>query len=58
MSKTKQASDAVKGEPKPLAKEKIDNRSKRTEPNKSLAKFDPLQRYLSEISRYRLLTRT
>jgi len=57
MSKTKQTSDAAKGEQKPLAKEKIDNRSKRTETNKSLAKFDPLQRYLSEISRYRLLTR-
>ena len=30
--------------------------SKRTT-DKSLVKFDPLQRYLSEVSRYRLLTR-
>ncbi len=35
---------------------KIDNRSARAE-SKSLERFDPLQRYLSEISRYRLLTR-
>ena len=34
----------------------IDNKSARSE-TKSLAKFDPLQRYLSEISQYRLLTR-
>ena len=34
----------------------IDNKSARPE-TKSLAKFDPLQRYLSEISQYRLLTR-
>ncbi len=35
---------------------KIDNKSPKTEA-KSLVKFDPLQRYLSEISQYRLLTR-
>ena len=34
----------------------IDNRSPKTE-SKSVAKYDPLQRYLSEISQYRLLTR-
>ena len=34
----------------------IDTRISRSEP-KSLVKFDPLQRYLSEISQYRLLTR-
>ena len=35
---------------------KIDNKSPKSEA-KSLVKFDPLQRYLSEISQYRLLTR-
>ena len=35
---------------------KINNKSPKTE-SKSLVKFDPLQRYLSEISQYRLLTR-
>jgi RNA polymerase sigma-32 factor len=39
----------------------IDNRAKRHADHaladKALVKFDPLQRYLSEISRYRLLTR-
>jgi RNA polymerase sigma-32 factor len=39
----------------------IDNRAKRhadhAAADKALVKFDPLQRYLSEISRYRLLTR-
>lgn len=35
---------------------KIDNKSP-TADDKALAKFDPLQRYLSEISQYRLLTR-
>jgi RNA polymerase sigma-32 factor len=38
-------------------KNTIDNRSHRPESEKAVAKFDPLQRYLSEISRYRLLTR-
>ncbi len=31
--------------------------SKKDDDDKALVKFDPLQRYLSEISRYRLLTR-
>jgi RNA polymerase sigma-32 factor len=35
---------------------KIDNRSPSAD-DKAVAKFDPLQRYLSEISQYRLLTR-
>jgi len=35
----------------------IDNRNIHAEPSKALTKFDPLQRYLSEISQYRLLTR-
>ena len=35
----------------------IDNRSTRPDSEKAVTKFDPLQRYLSEISRYRLLTR-
>ena len=32
-------------------------REKNTSPEKALVKFDPLQRYLMEISRYKLLTR-
>ena len=36
--------------------QKIDNRSPKPD-TKNLVKFDPLQRYLSEISQYRLLTR-
>ncbi|MCP4745731.1 MAG: sigma-70 family RNA polymerase sigma factor [Desulfobacteraceae bacterium] len=43
-----------KNKKKPL--KKIDNRVKKAD-NKSVVKFDPLQRYLSEISQYRLLTR-
>jgi RNA polymerase sigma-32 factor len=39
--------------PEDLQKEKI----KTTEKDTSLAKFDPLQKYLAEISRYKLLTR-
>jgi RNA polymerase sigma-32 factor len=35
----------------------IDNRNTKVDSGKAVAKFDPLQRYLSEISRYRLLTR-
>lgn len=39
----------------------VDNRVKTTDPGggtgKNLVEYDPLQRYLSEISRYRLLTR-
>ena len=38
----------------PLGKEK---KKKSTDSEKALVKFDPLQRYLSEISTYRLLTR-
>ncbi len=40
------------------SKAPIDNRNVSQDTSgKALAKFDPLQRYLSEISRYRLLTR-
>jgi RNA polymerase sigma-32 factor len=48
-----EAAEAKETKPKRI---KIDNRSPRAE-SKSLVKFDPLQRYLSEISQYRLLTR-
>jgi RNA polymerase sigma-32 factor len=48
-----EATEAKETKPKRI---KIDNRSPRAE-SKSLVKFDPLQRYLSEISQYRLLTR-
>lgn len=57
MAKVKNAPEAVVEQPKAANKPAIDNRSLRTEPAKALTKFDPLQRYLSEISRYRLLTR-
>ena len=54
---TKQNTDAAekvkKNQPERM---KIDNKSP-TADDKALAKFDPLQRYLSEISQYRLLTR-
>jgi RNA polymerase sigma-32 factor len=43
-----------KKEPKAPAKSKS---KKKDDDEKSLVKFDPLQRYLSEISKYRLLTR-
>jgi RNA polymerase sigma-32 factor len=53
MKKTR-AKKAVDNKKKPSDKRK----PKKTETDtKSLVKFDPLQRYLSEISRYRLLTR-
>ncbi len=49
----KTARRTAKKEPKPKA-----SKSKKDDDDeKSLAKFDPLQRYLSEISKYRLLTR-
>lgn len=57
MGKDKNSSTAVEERKNSLSKTTIDNRSPRTETGKSIAKFDPLQRYLSEISRYRLLTR-
>ncbi|KJS29088.1 MAG: RNA polymerase sigma70 [Desulfatitalea sp. BRH_c12] len=57
MDKNKNTSAAVENRKETNAKTVIDNRSARTDSGKSLAKFDPLQRYLSEISRYRLLTR-
>ena len=39
------------------APKKIDNKNAGFESTTSVVKFDPLQRYLSEISQYRLLTR-
>ena len=61
MSKPKKT--LPKTEPEVLKKplEPIDNRSKPSATahshDKALIKYDPLQRYLTEISRYRLLTR-
>jgi RNA polymerase sigma-32 factor len=49
---------AAKKEPKPKApKAPRPSKAKKDDDEKSLVKFDPLQRYLSEISKYRLLTR-
>lgn len=42
---------------KPRKSLKADKSGKSEDSDKSLVKFDPLQRYLSEISKYRLLTR-
>jgi RNA polymerase sigma-32 factor len=47
---------AEKEKVKIVGKKTIDNRNPKAE-QKSLVKFDPLQRYLTEISHYRLLTR-
>ena len=57
MGKKKETTAAAASKKKAPANQTIDNRSKNVESDKTLAKFDPLQRYLSEISRYRLLTR-
>ncbi len=54
-SSTSVTATAEKG--KAASKLVIDNRSAQADSAKALTKFDPLQRYLSEISRYRLLTR-
>jgi RNA polymerase sigma-32 factor len=50
--KPKSAVKAVKRKPVAVADKKV-----KEQPDKSVVKFDPLQRYLSEISQYRLLTR-
>jgi RNA polymerase sigma-32 factor len=42
---------------KPQKPQKVDKNDKSDDSDKALVKFDPLQRYLSEISKYRLLTR-
>ncbi len=42
---------------KPQKSQKAEKKDKSDDSDKALVKFDPLQRYLSEISRYRLLTR-
>lgn len=42
---------------KPKKSQKIEKNAKSDDSDKALVKFDPLQRYLSEISKYRLLTR-
>jgi RNA polymerase sigma-32 factor len=49
------ASEARNG--KPQKPQKVDKNDKSDDSDKALVKFDPLQRYLSEISKYRLLTR-
>jgi len=48
---------APKREPKPKAPKASKSKKGDDDDEKSLVKFDPLQRYLSEISKYRLLTR-
>jgi len=50
-----EAKPAPKRPAKPKAASK--SKSKKDDDEKALVKFDPLQRYLSEISKYRLLTR-
>ncbi|NNF99289.1 MAG: RNA polymerase factor sigma-32 [Desulfobacteraceae bacterium] len=57
MPKKKNATTVKKkaGAKKPV--KRVDNRSKTKPTDKSLVKYDPLQRYLAEISSYRLLTR-
>ena len=57
MQKVKEKTEPAPATEKKAAKTRIDNRSAHVEPTRSLTKYDPLQRYLSEISRYRLLTR-
>jgi RNA polymerase sigma-32 factor len=42
---------------KPQKSQKVGKNTKSDDSDKALVKFDPLQRYLSEISKYRLLTR-
>lgn len=48
-------SEAIESAKKPPAKAKVNETQ--SDHDKALVKFDPLQRYLQEISRYRLLTR-
>jgi len=55
--KNSSATTATAVKSKAAPKMVIDNRNIQVDSGKALAKFDPLQRYLSEISRYRLLTR-
>ena len=61
MSKPKKTLSKTETEESKKHLEPIDNRQKRSATtqshDKALIKYDPLQRYLTEISRYRLLTR-
>jgi RNA polymerase sigma-32 factor len=61
MSKPKKTLPKTEPEDAKKHLEPIDNRQKRSATtqshDKALIKYDPLQRYLTEISRYRLLTR-
>ncbi|MGB5422627.1 MAG: sigma-70 family RNA polymerase sigma factor, partial [Desulfobacterales bacterium] len=61
MSKPKKTLSKTEPEDSKKHLEPIDNRQKRSATtqshDKALIKYDPLQRYLTEISRYRLLTR-
>jgi len=50
----KAAEEAPEKTPKPL---KVEKTEKAEDSDKALVRFDPLQRYLSEISKYRLLNR-
>jgi RNA polymerase sigma-32 factor len=56
MTAKKTTETASKPSSKSPARKKIDNKNAMFETT-SVVKFDPLQRYLSEISQYRLLTR-
>jgi RNA polymerase sigma-32 factor len=56
MKNTEATLSAEKNAERVAEKKTIDNRNPKPD-NKSVVKFDPLQRYLSEISQYRLLTR-
>lgn len=56
MKNTEATLSAEKNAERVAEKKTIDNRNPKPD-SKSLVKFDPLQRYLSEISQYRLLTR-
>lgn len=49
--------ESVDNDAKPRKSPKAEKGDKSEGSDKSLVKFDPLQRYLSEISKYRLLTR-
>ena len=54
-TKTRKAAATV-AKKKPVKKQAAKKKAADTDA-KSVVKFDPLQRYLSEISQYRLLTR-
>ena len=57
-TKTKQKQHKTKTDKDPAAKKRNDvNKTEYSSSDTALVKFDPLQRYLSEISKYKLITR-